>query len=175
MPWTIYMKHTSLRRFALAWSRQVTARIRSWWLNGTVTLWRIHAACSEFWLNGTVSLWRIHAACSEFWLLGCNHKSNTGSKDQKQKYTKERSHEDTHHGFDYNFQRRLWNSSGEREQGFIYTPAFSLSLWLSLSTTPSALSLSLIVTFYHSFCSLSLFDYHFLLPLLSLFDSIVTF
>jgi len=54
---------------ALAWSRQVTARIRGWWLNVTVTLRRIHAACSEV------------------WLLGCNHKSNsTGSKDeQKQK------------------------------------------------------------------------------------------
>jgi len=99
VPWAIYMKHASLRtrRYAMAWSRQVTARIRSWWL------------------NGTVSLWRIHAACSEFWLLGCNHKSNTGSKDQKQKYTKERSHEDTHHGFDYNFQRRLWNTSRGRE------------------------------------------------------------
>jgi hypothetical protein len=120
VPWAIYMKHASLRRFALAWSRQVTARIRSWWLNGTVTLWRIHAACSEFWLNGTVSLWRIHAACSEFWLLGCNHKRNTGSKDQKQKYTKERSHEDTHHGFDYNFQRRLWNTPRERER-VLYT------------------------------------------------------
>ena len=96
------MKHASLRRFALALSRQVTARIRSWWLNGTVTLWRIHAACSEI------------------WLLGCNHKSNTGSKDQKQKFTKERSHEDTHHGFDSNFQRRLWNTLREGARVNIY-------------------------------------------------------
>ena len=96
------MKHASLTRFALAWSRKVTARIRSWWLNGTVTLWRIHAACSEF---------------------GCNHKSNTGSKDQKQKYgefwhKKERYLEDTHH---------IWFWVGfregyeiQREQGFNY-------------------------------------------------------
>jgi len=96
------MKHASLRRFALPWSRYVTARIRTWWLSWTVTLWKIHAACSKLWLLR-------HEARRP----GCNNKSNSGSQDQQHKYggfrpQKERFLAHAYHGL-INFQRRMWD------------------------------------------------------------------
>ena len=96
------MKHASLRRFALPWSGQVAARIRTWWLNWTVALWKIHAACSKLWLIG-------HEARRP----SCNHKSSTGSQDQQHKNggfrpQKERFLAHTYHGL-INFQRKMWD------------------------------------------------------------------
>jgi len=85
----------SLGRFAFAFSRYVTAGIRSRWLNWTVRLWKMGAARSKSWLLGHGIRWP-----------SCNYKSSSGNKDQEQKEDglcpkRERSlAPTTHHGFD---------------------------------------------------------------------------